>query len=870
MMIKRLTLLFTVFLSLLAPAQDESQQHQAWRKSLGSPEFGVREKATFEIWEKGKEGLNFLEKLIDGEDPELAARATAIIRKVKLGVTPETPAEIAKLIDRYFGSTTLKKISAIEKLLAAEEYDILIRLRKLEDNPDVLIRVDAIISRILPKIVRDYLNEDKVDLAMEYLLLSQQFSHLIHYAHLLDQTGGLDAEIRRLANSEDPEEEARYLACLRVKGDPAPLRRAAIRLGSNDANTLAALVMGDHVPYLESLLENSNPTLANRHYVNWTLANHRGDSAAQKEAYDALVYLSDEKTERNAARMGLFRMGYGEVVFKSLKPTELTGKVDYRLAHEDYVQAQELLGLPDGKEESFSVWLKETTSKGREDIGNTGNSLELDRLVSAANFLEGRGETEKATRCVLDLFGLVRESSELDPASIAGRTFNSAPVSTITAIAHEIDEYEASLEDFFGLMRIYGDKCIWLDNILQELNEGMGTRERLLLTLSFSARRLLVDPAEYTRARDQVFEHIMKNEDEWVGSLSNLYILLYSRNREKDLLKFTAALEKAGSPNHYLEAIVAIDGGRIRDGAEAFQKIEFKEESASAEFLYQRGLILKKVGISGGDELMEKGLLLSNGGSESLRQFAEHHLQFGDTAKAYQFLSKALLRTENPTRSSQYGVREGLIDELGSISVVLGKWQETLAYREVIALDAIYRSVSSGVYAMRSRFQILVARGAVAMQKGDIVGAVAAFSRAHQILPRDGYLANELFPLLREVGLSELHNQLFAETARHCRKNIELYPKDDNVYNNFAWLASRANRQLDEAEAYLKTALEMNPHSAAYLDTMGEIYFARQNRPEALRWSTLSIKNDVLGNSGNRWELQEQHRRFKSGGFPVR
>ncbi|MFT6577278.1 MAG: hypothetical protein ACJA16_005493, partial [Akkermansiaceae bacterium] len=65
-------------------------------------------------------------------------------------------------------------------------------------------------------------------------------------------------------------------------------------------------------------------------------------------------------------------------------------------------------------------------------------------------------------------------------------------------------------------------------------------------------------------------------------------------------------------------------------------------------------------------------------------------------------------------------------------------------------------------------------------------------------------------------------------------------------------------------------ALEMNPHSAAYLDTMGEIYFARQNRPEALRWSTLSIKNDVLGNSGNRWELQEQHRRFKSGGFPVR
>ena len=127
------------------------------------------------------------------------------------------------------------------------------------------------------------------------------------------------------------------------------------------------------------------------------------------------------------------------------------------------------------------------------------------------------------------------------------------------------------------------------------------------------------------------------------------------------------------------------------------------------------------------------------------------------------------------------------------------------------------------------------------MEEGDIAGAVTAFSEAHRILPRDGYLANELFPVLREVGLIELHDQLFAQSAEYAREVIRRFPKDDNAYNNFAWLASRANRCLEEAEAYLMKALEMKPQSAAYLDTMGEIHFARGKiGGEALKWSALA------------------------------
>ena len=65
-------------------------------------------------------------------------------------------------------------------------------------------------------------------------------------------------------------------------------------------------------------------------------------------------------------------------------------------------------------------------------------------------------------------------------------------------------------------------------------------------------------------------------------------------------------------------------------------------------------------------------------------------------------------------------------------------------------------------------------------------------------------------------------------------------------------------------------ALEMKPKSAAYLDTMGEIHFARKDRGKALKWSALALKNEVLGRATSRWELHQQRRLFQSGGFPVR
>lgn len=865
MMMKRLTLLLTGILSLLSPAQDQAAREQGWRNSLGAGDFKTRAATMTEIWGEGRGSLEFLESLIQGADPELVGRATTVVRKIKLGITPETPEEITQLVNRYFGATAKKKLRVIEELIDSDEYDILLRLRRLEEHPDVLSRIDTVITDTLPQIVRGHLNEGKIDEAKEYLSLSQQFQHLIHYAHLLDLSGELEAEIERLSQAKSKEDHARYLACLRVKGAAGPLREIAKELGDHDAESLAALTMGDHLPYLESRRAHTNPTLSNRDYLDWTLANHHGDQAGQKKAYDSLIRLSGKRSEQSGARMSLLRMGYGEVVLESLPTEALTERVDFHLGHENYAKAQKLIGIPVGQ--GFDAWLEGVATKARKEIDGKEATRELDRLVSAVEFLEARGFTDRAIKVAFTLFDLVRPAKNLKLTRFASQIYFAAPVSTFSAIAREKDEHEAPLKQFLEVLPVRMNESLWLFQKLAVLYPEMATTERLLLTMSFSARRSFVSRDLFVEARDQVLA--LKEEDgAEIGSLTDLLILLAARNREEDLVLIMKALSEAGRPNHFSEAILAVDQGRYQDAAESYAKMEVDVLATSPEFLYQRGLALKKAGKPEGDEIMTKALLLCDGGILAFRGFAMEHLRYGDFTEAYSLLRRGLLRSEGQTSSSQYWVRSSVISELADESVTLGMWQHVLAYREVTALDAIYSSVSQGVFAIRSRFQILVARGAVAMQKGDQAAAVAAFSKAHRMLPRDGYLANDLFPLLRELGLTELHDELYAETARLCRENIRLYSRDDNVYNNFAWLASRANRDLDEAEGYLEIALKMNPESAAYLDTLGEVYFARRDRAMALSWSTRSLQNDVLGSERTRWELQHQHQRFKSGDFP--
>jgi tetratricopeptide (TPR) repeat protein len=124
-------------------------------------------------------------------------------------------------------------------------------------------------------------------------------------------------------------------------------------------------------------------------------------------------------------------------------------------------------------------------------------------------------------------------------------------------------------------------------------------------------------------------------------------------------------------------------------------------------------------------------------------------------------------------------------------------------------------------------------------------------------------LADHFFAPMRAAGLVKQHDAAFNRLWQNLVKRIARFPESDNTRNSAAWLASRANRHLDEAEGYLHKAIENNPRQAAYLDTMAEVYFARGDREKAVEFSSRGLKEEP-----DDFQLVRQHERFKKGEFP--
>ena len=91
------------------------------------------------------------------------------------------------------------------------------------------------------------------------------------------------------------------------------------------------------------------------------------------------------------------------------------------------------------------------------------------------------------------------------------------------------------------------------------------------------------------------------------------------------------------------------------------------------------------------------------------------------------------------------------------------------------------------------------------------------------------------------MGLIKEHDEWFRISWDRMTAVLAKFPDSDNTCNTAAWLASRAQRKLDEAEKLLHHALAANPEQSAYLDTMAEIQFAKGNREKALEWSAQAI-----------------------------
>lgn len=84
---------------------------------LGSRETNRREVLTNEIWSAGREAIPLLQKLAEEENPEVFRRALFVLQRIRMGLEPDSPAELLKLAEAVNLATPKFRASRLAELL---------------------------------------------------------------------------------------------------------------------------------------------------------------------------------------------------------------------------------------------------------------------------------------------------------------------------------------------------------------------------------------------------------------------------------------------------------------------------------------------------------------------------------------------------------------------------------------------------------------------------------------------------------------------------------------------------------------------------------------------------------------------------------
>ncbi|MDA7888024.1 hypothetical protein N9A86_01400, partial [Akkermansiaceae bacterium] len=494
-------------------------------------------------------------------------------------------------------------------------------------------------------------------------------------------------------------------------------------------------------------------------------------------------------------------------------------------------------------------------------------------FLTTAGFFESRGMVDEAARCLKKFFDAVRVSKNDEVSGWYQSAYSSAPRAAIIAMAREVQDFDLELDTAITVI----DTCIsmasrngisrgsdayeWLKVKLMDGADGRPALEVLKLLASFYGEPLLpVD--EFEKVEKRFRAESLEGPDPGIG-LKHLLKFAQVREHASDIRLYFDLLRDKNSPEEpSYEAWYLAMNGRYEEAAKRYLAAGLDGVSLRTGFLYRMGSVLKRSGHGKGEEDLAKARLYAQGEPSMLSFFAGVHSQMGEFEESQALYRAAMLRTERIDLQDSSDFRS-LVFGITPPTLHFRDWRRVLAFYELESWLA--RRLGSDFYALQTRFQVLFCRGMLAAEEGRNDDAVKNLRAAHQLIPRSGVLADDFFPALREAGLIELHDELYQQSAELIRENIRFFQKDHNAKNTFGWLASRANRDLDEAEGYLKAALDVRPLSAAYLDTMAEIHFARGDREGAVKWSDRSA--DALITDS---QILQQNRRFRTAPFPLK
>ncbi|MGB6222462.1 hypothetical protein [Haloferula sp.] len=876
-------LVAVIAISHAAAAEDRESRPLAASElveQLGNESYPVREEATYELWVLGEKARDLLEQAVVSGDPEVAVRARGVLRKVQLGILPDSPPEVVELVVRYDTASPEGRMNIIRGLKRLRAWRQVLRIHELERDPETLELIAGEIEGVAVEAARELLASDEIDFsgARELLEMGRpEPAQLMALADFHRVAGSLENELERAAKLKGEAGHLWRYALLAVKGD---LRGAAKEAEAAGLSVIAARLRalgGDPLPWVKMV------QVPPQQIAPESLDRYRdavGDLWEGRPPSPKLISSLEKESEqgedeeRYASISVLYALGESDVATDLMEQMVPVLAFFHYENNERVNEAFEALGL-DPEDPDFRKW---GAKQFEVVLRNPENAeQEMNALATLGWFLERRGLHDLASEIFTEpLVRLGREDPEIFLSKtdefFASFSFNRVVWPVLEASATFADEDPAKLatvrDNLFGEGVHVGP--LW--SSIDRLDPTLDGKAKLQM----SAELLGLAPDEgksfekwWKWSREQVMGAEPKEQGEQIGLMLAISAL---RSNVEAYLEMADLMRAEG-----------MDFGELGEIGRNFRFAEYEMACLTAagrwdELVERRRLAsdnaltspvrhaylasaLRNAGKE--EEAREREEMIDRlvlGDVQVMRFIARAYMTYGDFKRADLWWQRAAAETTGDTQEFMYAA-EPVLDGAKE----RGDWKLVASLGEVQLLFHLMMGDRSEQpwTLLRARIETEMAR-ALSIIDEDRDKAIAMLERCHARGVTDGSMADYFFPALRAAGLREQHDQWFEETWESYQEVLERFPGSQNTRNTAAWTAARANRRLDEAEVLVTTALEAMPEQAAYLDTLGEIWFCRSDREKALKWSGKALLHEP-GES----TLMRQHERFRSGDFPL-
>ncbi len=855
---------------------------------LDNESYPVRVTATHELWSRGKKVLPLLEKAAVADSPESSARARDLVRKIRLGLTPESKPEWIGYIEAYDAASPRERREIVSTLKRDEAYMLLLRLYEFETDEATLAVLAPEMEGVAVAAARELLfkGDVKPERILEVLELGRpepaQWMALadFHRVH-----GSLEKELKEARADRTPDGFL-WRACLHAAaGRPLEAAREADAGGFPDAVARWRLLGGDPVPWIlraEAPQHEIVPESleAYRDAVRGLWEGRPVPNALVDELAGTVSGAMDDESWHSVAV--LYALGAreeGDEGFRKISPTAAFNHFD---SSERIDEALQLLGL-DPAEPDFAAWIRPRFDRMLREADDA--EVAREELKTLGGFMERRGLVEEAAALFVPP---LLEIAAKDPewfCDLLADFFLSDSIDHQDRLTEAVLQAGAAFaggdQGRLSMVRasLLGEELL-SSELWSQLEREQGDRpavDRLRL-----AATLLGKLSDSSGEADQWWAAQLADQPKKGDRTDELRWALLLRLAGGDsnaarFLEIEDILEKTGVSLDPVDALledIQLEAVRLQNLELAGRWSEvlaeyrkhFESTPRSAPRLAAMAAVSRLAGDPDEAARLEKRMEAIILGDTSLMiQVSRVYAGKGDHARSREWIRRAAMMS---TKSDEVFLL--CCNDVGNEAKYTEDWPLAASLGEVIMLSAVMRgdtAFDDPSVLLRGRASIELCRALADIEAGRRDEGMAYLERWRDAVYDAPEMADHYFAAFRKAGLTAMHDAWFEATWKRLSGVLADYPRSANTLNTAAWVAGRASRRLKEAHDCATRALAIEPHQWSYLDTMAEVWFARRDRAQAIEWGDRA-RNHFFGQTASLTEMLRQNRRFHRGGFP--